>query len=109
MVVVAKCTLKIVSFILNKGENMRDVARIGSNVSGGMLPYVPGTMISSQQHRVFVHNVPVCVVGDRASNSGKLVTGSSKVFIDGIPVSRVGDNLNYGGVVLDGDPIMKIE
>lgn len=88
---------------------MRDVARIGSNVSGGMIPYFPGSMISSQQHRVFVHNVPVCVVGDRASNNGILATGSSKVFIDGKPVSRVGDNLNYGGVVLDGDPIVKIE
>jgi len=88
---------------------MRDVARIGSKVSGGMLPYVPGTMISSQQHRVFVHNVPVCVVGDRADNSGTLVTGSSRVFIDGIPVSRVGDKLNYDGEVLDGDPIVKIE
>ena len=88
---------------------MRDVARIGSKVSGGMLPYVPGTMISSQQHRVFVHNVPVCVVGDRADNDGTLVTGSSKVFIDGKPVSRVGDKLNYDGEVLDGDPIVKIE
>lgn len=88
---------------------MRDVARIGSKVSGGMLPYVPGTMISSQQHRVFVHNVPVCIVGDRASNTGKLVTGSSRVFIDGKPVSRVGDKLNYDGEVLDGDPIVKIE
>lgn len=88
---------------------MRDVARIGSRVSGGMLPYVPGTMISSQQHRVFVHNVPVCVVGDRADNNGTLVTGSSRVFIDGKPVSRVGDKLNYDGEVLDGDPIVKIE
>ena len=88
---------------------MRDVARIGSKVSGGMLPYVPGTMISSQQNKVFVHNVPVCVVGDRADNSGTLVTGSSRVFIDGIPVSRVGDKLNYDGEVLDGDPIVKIE
>ena len=88
---------------------MRDVARIGSKVSGVMLPYVPGTMISSQQHRVFVHNVPVCVVGDRADNNGTLVTGSSKVFIDGKPVSRVGDKLNYDGEVLDGDPIVKIE
>ena len=88
---------------------MRDVARIGSKVSGGRPPYSPGSMVSSQQNKVFVHNVPVCVVGDKASNTGKLVTGSSKVFIDGIPVSRVGDNLNYGGVVLDGDPIMKIE
>ena len=88
---------------------MRDVARIGSKVSGGRLPYFPGSMISSQQNKVFVHDVPVCIVGDRADNSGTLVTGSSKVFIDGKPVSRVGDKLNYDGEVLDGDPIVKIE
>lgn len=87
---------------------MSDVARIGSNVSGGS-SYSSGTMVSSQQHKVFVHNVPICVVGDKASNNGTLVTGSSKVFIDGKSVSRVGDSLNYGGVVLDGDPIMKIK
>ena len=88
---------------------MRDVARIGSKVSGGRPQYLPGSMVSSQQNKVFVHNVPVCVVGDRADNDGTLVTGSSKVFIDGKPVSRVGDKLNYDGEVLDGDPIVKIE
>lgn len=87
---------------------MRDVARIGSNVSGART-YNPGHMVSSQQHKVFVHKVPVCVVGDKADNTGTLVSGSSKVFIDGKPVSRVGDSLNYGGEVLDGDPIMKIK
>ena len=54
---------------------MRDVARIGSKVSGGRPPYSPGSMVSSQQNKVFVHNVPVCVVGDRADNNGTLVTG----------------------------------
>ena len=88
---------------------MRDVARIGSKVSGGRPPYFPGSMVSSQQNKVFFFFLPVSEVGDRADINGTLVTGSSKVFIDGKPVSRVGDKLNYDGEVLDGDPIVKIE
>lgn len=87
---------------------MKDVARVGSNVSGAN-HHGSGAMVSSQQNKVLVHGVPVCVVGDKASNGGTLVSGSAKVFIDGKAVSGVGDKLDYGGTVLDGDSTLKIE